>query len=126
MQSDLRVAIFKALRAAGIEIPFNQVDVNMRDLEAIKSHLAEVLQKRPNGADREPRARAPASNPARQPARRQGGLTPRYERAPARADRLVRPFAGHLCAMESARPAAGRQHQKVSRPAYVIRASAPR
>ena len=47
VQSDLRVAIFKALRAAGIEIPFNQVDVNLRDLEAIKRYLSEVLDQRP-------------------------------------------------------------------------------
>ena len=33
VQSDLRIAIFKALGAAGIEIPFNQLDVNLRDLE---------------------------------------------------------------------------------------------
>jgi small-conductance mechanosensitive channel len=55
VQSDLRIAIFKALRAAGIEIPFNQLDVNMRDLEAVKAYLSDVLQKRPNGSDREPR-----------------------------------------------------------------------
>ena len=46
MQSDLRVAIFKALGAAGIEIPFNQVDVNLRDLDAIKRYLAEHQQER--------------------------------------------------------------------------------
>ena len=50
VQSDLRVAIFKALGAAGIEIPFNQVDVNLRDLEAIKAYLAAVLEQPPNGA----------------------------------------------------------------------------
>jgi small-conductance mechanosensitive channel len=63
VQSDLRVAIFKALGAAGIEIPFNQLDVNLRDLEAIKGYLSEALQKRPNGADREPRAHAAAASP---------------------------------------------------------------
>jgi small-conductance mechanosensitive channel len=63
VQSDLRVAIFKALGAAGIEIPFNQVDVNLRDLEALKGYLSEVLQKRPNGADRKPRAHAAAASP---------------------------------------------------------------
>jgi small-conductance mechanosensitive channel len=46
VQSDLRVAIFKALGAAGIAIPFDQVDVNLRDLEAIKRTLAEYLQER--------------------------------------------------------------------------------
>ena len=50
VQSDLRIAIFKALGAAGIEIPFNQVDVNLRDLEAIKSYLAALADQKPNGA----------------------------------------------------------------------------
>ena len=59
VQSDLRVAIFKAMRAAGIEIPFSQLDVNLRDLEAIKAHLAQILEQRPNGADREPHAASP-------------------------------------------------------------------
>jgi len=52
IQSDLRVAIFEALGAAGIEIPFNQVDVNLRDLEAVKRYLDGVLADRPNGAGR--------------------------------------------------------------------------
>ncbi len=42
VQSDLRVAIFKALAAAGIEIPFNQVDVSLRDLESIKGYLTQL------------------------------------------------------------------------------------
>jgi small-conductance mechanosensitive channel len=46
VQSDLRVAIFKALGAAGIAIPFDQVDVNLRDLEAVKRYLSEFLQER--------------------------------------------------------------------------------
>jgi small-conductance mechanosensitive channel len=50
VQSDLRVAIFKALGAAGIEIPFNQVDVNLRDLEAIKRHLAQLAEERGQAA----------------------------------------------------------------------------
>lgn len=50
VQSDLRIAVLKALRAAGIEIPFDQVDVNLRDLETIKRYLSEVLEQRPNGA----------------------------------------------------------------------------
>jgi potassium-dependent mechanosensitive channel len=58
VQSDLRVAIFKALGEAGIEIPFNQVDVNLRDLEAIKSYVDSALAERPNGADRNTRSRA--------------------------------------------------------------------
>ena len=50
MQSDLRIAILKALGAAGIDIPFNQVDVNLRDLEAIKVVLSDMLERHPNGA----------------------------------------------------------------------------
>jgi small-conductance mechanosensitive channel len=46
VQSDLRVAIFKALRAAGIEIPFNQMDVSLRDLEAIKHFAAQLMEER--------------------------------------------------------------------------------
>lgn len=59
VQSDLRLAIFKALGAAGIDIPFNQIDINLRDLEAIKSYLAAV--QRTNGAAREDRAHTEAS-----------------------------------------------------------------
>jgi small-conductance mechanosensitive channel len=58
IQSDLRVAIFKALGAAGIAIPFDQVDVNLRNLEAIKRTLAEHLQERADPA----RAEAAAGN----------------------------------------------------------------
>jgi potassium efflux system protein len=50
VQSDLRIAILKALGAAGIDIPFNQVDVNLRDLEAIKVVLSDMLERHPNGA----------------------------------------------------------------------------
>ncbi|NJO32896.1 MAG: mechanosensitive ion channel family protein [Rhodospirillales bacterium] len=63
VQSDLRIAIFKALGAAGIEIPFNQVDVNLRDLEAIKAYLSATLEQRPNGPASEERAHSGASNP---------------------------------------------------------------
>ena len=55
--SDLRVGILKALGAAGIEIPFNRLDVNLRDLEAIKTYVSEVLEDNPNGAARTAPAR---------------------------------------------------------------------
>jgi small-conductance mechanosensitive channel len=64
VQSDLRIAIFKALGAAGIDIPFNQFDVNLRDLEAIKSYMSEVLGQRPNGAARDQRSRPGGQPPA--------------------------------------------------------------
>ena len=51
VQSDLRIAVLKALREADIEIPFNQVDVNMRDLDAVKRYLTQYLQERPKPAD---------------------------------------------------------------------------
>jgi len=51
VQSDLRIAVLKALREAEIEIPFNQIDVNMRDLDAVKRYLAEYLQERPKPSD---------------------------------------------------------------------------
>ena len=46
VQSDLRVAIFKALGAAGIEIPFDQVDVNLRDPDGIKRLVARGPEER--------------------------------------------------------------------------------
>jgi small-conductance mechanosensitive channel len=45
VQSDLRTAILKALRAAEIEIPFNQLDVNLRRLDGAKRYLAKPIQK---------------------------------------------------------------------------------
>jgi small-conductance mechanosensitive channel len=46
VQTGLRVAMLKALTAAGIEIPFDQVDVNLRDLESIKRHLTQLAKER--------------------------------------------------------------------------------
>jgi small-conductance mechanosensitive channel len=50
VQSDLRLAILKALRAAGIDIPFNQLDVTLRDRDALRRYLDEVLGRPANGA----------------------------------------------------------------------------
>jgi potassium efflux system protein len=59
VQSELRIAMLTALREANIEIPFNQVDVNLRDLEAVKRYLAQHLQERPGAIDAgEPNAAA--------------------------------------------------------------------
>ena len=46
VQSDLRIAILKALREAGIEIPFNQIDVNLRDLDGVRRYLTQYIQER--------------------------------------------------------------------------------
>jgi potassium-dependent mechanosensitive channel len=46
VQSDLRIAILKALREANIEIPFNQMDVNLRDLDGLKRYLTQYIQER--------------------------------------------------------------------------------
>ncbi len=70
VQSDLRVAIFKALGAAGIEIPFNQLDVGLRDLEAIKRYLAEHPQERAaDPAQAKPASRQRQARPRRRAVR---------------------------------------------------------
>jgi small-conductance mechanosensitive channel len=53
VQSDLRVAVFKAFAAAGIEIPFNQMDVNLRDLEAIKRYVPGMLDGQRDGTSKD-------------------------------------------------------------------------
>lgn len=50
VQSELRIAILKAMRQAGIEIPFNQIDVNLRDLDQVKRYLDQYIQQRGNKA----------------------------------------------------------------------------
>jgi potassium efflux system protein len=54
VQSALRTAIFKALRAAEIEIPFNQLDVNLRARDGANRGLAEVVPERTAKAAGEP------------------------------------------------------------------------
>jgi small-conductance mechanosensitive channel len=67
VQSDLRIAMLKALREAGIEIPFNQIDVNLRDLDAVKRYLAQYLQERAGKADPAQPNAASAGNGKRVP-----------------------------------------------------------
>jgi potassium-dependent mechanosensitive channel len=52
VQSDLRIAILKALRAANIEIPYNQLDVNVRALDGAKRELARRLDEQANAETR--------------------------------------------------------------------------
>lgn len=52
VNTDLRAEIFKAFRAAGIEIPFPQQDVHLRDLDLVKAAIARSLAER-NGAGSE-------------------------------------------------------------------------
>lgn len=44
--TDLRIRIFKALGEAGIEIPFPQQDVHLRDLDFVKSTVARMAAER--------------------------------------------------------------------------------
>jgi small-conductance mechanosensitive channel len=43
VQSDLRVAILKALRQADIEVPYGKIDVNLHTTEGLKRLVAEAL-----------------------------------------------------------------------------------
>jgi small-conductance mechanosensitive channel len=45
VQSDVRIAILKALRAAGIEIPFNRLDVTLQELETVRRRLDEAPER---------------------------------------------------------------------------------
>jgi len=58
VQSDLRIAVLKALREANIEIPFNQMDVNLRDLDGLKRYLTQYIQERTGKAAEEPQPNA--------------------------------------------------------------------
>ncbi|MCB1546955.1 MAG: mechanosensitive ion channel, partial [Hyphomicrobiaceae bacterium] len=49
VQTDLRIAIFKAFAERGIEIPFPQQDLHLRDLDGLKQALAKVLAERQGG-----------------------------------------------------------------------------
>jgi small-conductance mechanosensitive channel len=41
VRTDLRIAILKAFRARGVEIPYRQTDVHLRDLDWIKKAIAD-------------------------------------------------------------------------------------
>lgn len=46
VQSDLRFGILKAFRRAGIEIPYAQYDVHLRDLDAVRTVLMRLAEER--------------------------------------------------------------------------------
>jgi small-conductance mechanosensitive channel len=54
VQSDLRVAILKALLEAKVEIPFGQIDVNLRNSDAVKRLVAEALEEERAGQSSPP------------------------------------------------------------------------
>lgn len=46
VQSDLRVAIMKAFKEAGIEIPYNQYDIHLRDLDGLRTLINRAIEER--------------------------------------------------------------------------------
>ena len=48
MRSDLRFAIFAAFREAGIEIPFPQRDVNLKDIDRLEAALVKPVADEPS------------------------------------------------------------------------------
>ena len=53
VQNELRIAINKAFREAGIEMPYAQQDVHLRDLDGVKSALAAAMEARRREKDLE-------------------------------------------------------------------------
>jgi len=49
VRTDLRMAILKAFRATGIEIPYPQAEVHLRDLRWVRRMIAERMAKPQNG-----------------------------------------------------------------------------
>jgi small-conductance mechanosensitive channel len=62
VQTQLRVAILRALREADIEIPFNRVDVNLLDMEGVQRAIAQLVDERVAAAADPPRPEVPAGN----------------------------------------------------------------
>jgi small-conductance mechanosensitive channel len=46
VETDLRVRILKAFRSAGIEMPYAQYDIHLRDLDAVRVILNRVAEER--------------------------------------------------------------------------------
>ncbi len=62
IQSDLRIAIMKEFKTAGIEIPFNQHDVHLRDLDGVRALINRIAEER---APKSPASQPPPANGAR-------------------------------------------------------------
>jgi len=61
--TDLRIAMLKALRAAGIELPYPQSDIHLRDLDTARSAINAFLESRRQQAEAENSLRVkPAGN----------------------------------------------------------------
>jgi potassium efflux system protein len=56
VQSELRIAILNEFRAHGIEVPYAQHDIHLRDLEKLRAFLTRIAEER----------RAAGSKPAEQ------------------------------------------------------------
>ena len=66
VQTALRTAILKALRAAGIEVPYSQHDIHLRDLDGVRGILARLAEQRADPPDKGDGMGAPADqSPAR-------------------------------------------------------------
>lgn len=61
VQSELRLAIAKAFRDAGIEIPYRQHDIHLRDLDGVKQAFARALEARRREQEVEAGDTSPAS-----------------------------------------------------------------
>ena len=46
VQSDIRIAIMKEFKAAGIEIPYNQHDIHLRDLDGVRALINRIAEER--------------------------------------------------------------------------------
>jgi small-conductance mechanosensitive channel len=64
--SDLRHRIVKAFRQEGIEMPYAQYDVHLRDLDFVKSLVQRMQDGRVADAPRPPKSPAPAEPPAKE------------------------------------------------------------
>jgi potassium efflux system protein len=73
VRTELRIAIWKAFREAGVEIPFNQHDIHLRDLDWIKSAVARrITTVREASAEARPDHAPAGGETARQNADAQG------------------------------------------------------